>query len=231
MTVINGDPRAGDAGRLAVACRTLVGAYPVDNWWPSRSRFEVMVGAVLVQNTRWANVAAAIRALRKARALRPAGISSMRVDRLQNLIRPAGCQSIKARRLKSLANWVTRAGGLRRLSAQETGRLRAALLGVHGIGPETADAILCFAFNRPVFVADRYSHRWLTRMDLVVAEDLNNYERCRETVETRLNGASIDCSDLHAAIVMHGQSVCGSEPDCRVCPVRSVCPQSESTGY
>ena len=215
--------RATEVDRLVNACRTLVSTYPVRNWWPSRSRFEVMVGAVLVQNTRWANVAAAIGTLRGADALGPAAILSMRATRLQKLIRPAGCQSVKARRLKALADWIMQSGGLRRLRAQATDSLREALLGVHGIGPETADAILCFAFDRPVFIADRHADRWLTRMDLVIADDLNSYEYCRQTVESRLDGSPVNFSDLHAAIVMHGQSVCGPQPDCAACPVRKQC--------
>lgn len=215
--------RDAESLRLGAACQSLVGAYPVQNWWPSRSRFEVMAGAVLVQNTRWTGVAAVLRALRRERALNPRAIAAMPTGRLVRLIRPAGCQSIKAGRLQSLANWIVRCGGLRRIGKQDTLSLREALLGVHGIGPETADAILCFGFDREVFIADQYARRWLNRMELTFSPHMKSYERCRRDVEVCLDGASLSFSELHAAIVMHGQSVCAAEPACARCPVYAQC--------
>jgi endonuclease-3 related protein len=213
---------------LESSCAALVGHYPVAGWWPARSRFEVMVGAVLVQNTRWANVEAGIRNLRGAGHLSPAGISALPPASLIAFIRPAGCQSVKARRLRALAAWVCESGGLRRLASQETDNLRRGLLGVHGVGPETADAILCFAFRRPIFIADQYARRWLGRMGLLSADDSRSYERSRRAIETRLNGSTTRLSDVHAAIVLHGQSICGREPRCASCVVRAQCRFSRS---
>lgn len=99
-------PAAPRVPTLPAACRRLIGMYDVNGWWPARSRFEIMVGAVLVQNTRWANVAAAIAALRRERCLNPAKISTLKSADLRALIRPAGCQSVKARRLQALSAWV-----------------------------------------------------------------------------------------------------------------------------
>ncbi len=101
--------------------------------------------------------------------------------------------------------------------------LRRDLLGVHGIGPETADAILCFAFRRPTFIVDRYARRWLGRMGLLSADDLHQYDRCRRAVEGLLNGSSVDLRELHAAIVLHAQAVCGRTPDCADCLIRAHC--------
>lgn len=208
---------------LTVACRRLIGMYDVAGWWPARSRFEVMVGAVLVQNSRWANVTPAIRDLRTAGCLSSAKISTLESAHLAALIRPAGCQTVKARRLRAMAGWVERSGGLRSLSTWDTDRLRHELLGVYGIGHETADAILCFAFDRPRFVADKYARQWITRMGFAAFPEPNSYEACREFVERGLGRASIDLADLHAAIVLHARSTCRARPDCDACALRVHC--------
>jgi len=194
--------------------------YDVRGWWPARSRFEVMVGAVLVQNTRWDNVAAAIGALRTRRCMSATTIAAIPPAELAAIIRPAGCQSIKARRLLAMAEWVLAAGGLRKLSGIDTPALRTGLLNVHGIGPETADAILCFGFSRRQFVADAYSRRWLARMGFA---DASTYETCQAYVETGLRRSKIDYANLHAAIVMHAQQSCAVRPDCERCPLRCDC--------
>jgi endonuclease-3 related protein len=182
-----------------------------------------MVGAVLVQNTRWINVETAIRSMRRSGCLTPSAIRSISPDGLTELIRPAGCQSVKAKRLKALADWVVESGGLRRLASHPTGRLREGLLTVNGVGPESADAILCFAFNRSTFVADGYARRWVGRMGVSRSKALANYEGCRRFMARHLEGLDLDHSELHAAIVLHGQSRCGPVPDCRECVVRYQC--------
>jgi len=215
---------AGDP--LVAICRKLVRQYPVEQWWPARSRFEVMVGAILVQNTRWLNVAAAIKALRRHHCLTPHAIQALSLGQLQALIRSAGCQSVKARRLHSLAARVNQYGHVRVMAAMSTEALRAALLSVHGVGPETADAILCFAFNRPVFVADQYARRWLQRMGFVNVKESKNYAACQRRVNTLLDDARIRHRDLHAGIVLHGQALCGRSPACSKCFLRLTCKYS-----
>ncbi len=209
--------------RLRIACRTLITSYPVQDWWPARSRFEVMVGAVLVQNTRWPNVDRAIRSMRNAGCMTSEAVGSLHLPGLRELIRPAGCQSVKAARLKALADWINDSGGIRRLTRKSSSRLREDLLKVHGIGSETADAILCFGFDRPTFIADRYARRWLGRMGVPHPDALTNYERCRQIIGQHLEGLELNLADLHAAIVLHGQSVCGRTPECTACPIRSQC--------
>jgi len=201
----------------------LVSIYDVRGWWPARSRFEVMVGAVLVQNTRWENVVVAIRALRGRRCMNPTAISAIPLAELTAVIRPAGCQSVKARRLHALAEWVQATGGLRHLSGLDTPNLRVGLLSVHGIGPETADAILCFGFARRQFVADAYARRWLERMGFVDAAASDRYEVCRDVVDVRLRRSRLDFGDLHAAIVLHAQVQCTARPGCESCGVRQDC--------
>jgi len=213
---------------LPAACDRLIGMYDVAGWWPARTRFEVLVGAVLVQNTRWANVATAIRALRRADSLNHEILSTLKPADLAAVIRPAGCQTVKAQRLQAMARWVEGAGGLRSLSALDTDQLRSELLGVHGIGYETADAILCFGFGRPRFVADKYARSWVARMGLASSRQVAGYEACREYVEHELRGTDIDMADLHAAIVLHAQATCGARPACAGCSFRQTCRHAQS---
>lgn len=212
------------AERLAQAGRLLLARYPTDNWWPSRSRFEVMVGAVLVQNTRWVNVHRAIAALRARRLLQPEALAATPVDHVGEVIRPAGCQSVKAARLAHLAAGVAQAGGLRRLARHSTHDLRALLRSWHGVGEETADAILLYGFGRPVFIADKYARRWLARMGLFDAgSGAGAYARCRRHVETNLPWSPGEFQALHAAIVLHGQQHCGPQARCQDCCVGDFC--------
>lgn len=215
---------------LRNGCRRLLGMYDVRGWWPARSRFEIMVGAVLVQNTRWDNVSAAIRNLRRHGCMNAAGIATRPAPELAALIRPAGCQSVKVRRLQALAEWVTLGGGLRKLAALDTDVLRRGLLAVHGVGPETADAILCFAFGRRRFVADAYARRWLERMGFPVRAPISAYEDCRSYVEAGLSRSRIHFGDLHAAIVLHGQETCAVEPCCSRCRLQRDCAYGAGRG-
>lgn len=216
-------PARSGAARLRAACHALVRKYPVEGWWPARGRYEIMVGAVLVQNTRWSNVGGVIKALRASGCLEPRAMLALPEQQLRRLIRSAGCQSVKARRLRSLARVVEESGGLRGLSRLETARLRAVLLSIHGVGPETADAISCFAFDRPVFVADLYARRWLQRMGFVSSAQARNYAESQRRVNTLLIGVAIESQALHAGIVLHGQAVCGRVPNCLECFLKMFC--------
>ncbi len=218
--------RAIDARRLEASCRDLIGRYDVADWWPAQTQFEVLVGAVLVQNTRWMNVSTAILELRRTGFLAARRLCEIDPALLQELIRPAGCQRVKARRLVSLATWIHDAGGLHALDRLPTPELRSGLLGVHGIGYETADAILGFGFQRRVFIADRYARTWLMRMGLVSDAEPQGYESCRRTVESALLGSPLCMNDLHAAIVLHGQAHCGRQPRCLDCPLTTWCGQN-----
>jgi endonuclease III related protein len=204
-------------------CAQLINTYTVKNWWPAESCFEVLVGAVLVQNTRWTNVEKAITCLREQQCLDPENLSHINPTDLQNLIRSAGCQSVKARRLMAIASWVVASGGLELLETLTTTEMRDALLNVHGIGEETADAILCFGFARRVFIADKYARTWLLRMGLVSESAARRYSSCRQFAESALAGTDVCMQDLHAAIVVHVQSVCHREPKCCKCTLKDMC--------
>jgi endonuclease-3 related protein len=189
-------------------------------WWPGRSRFEVIVGAILTQNTNWGNVEKAIRQLRGARALTPSIMAALSRHRLATLIRPAGTFTVKARRLQNfLAFLRTRYGGsVRRMFRDEPARLRDALLEVSGIGPETADSILLYAGNMPVFVVDAYTKRILMRHRLIAPEA--TYDQVQALFMNSLPRDTQLYNEYHALLVAIGKAYCRSTPCCDICPLR-----------
>jgi len=191
----------------------LYGAWGRQHWWPARSRFEVIVGAYLTQNTSWTNVERALEGLRKARVLSVRGIRCTPLPKLEELIRSSGYFRQKAQRLKTFVFFLDgRYGGsLTRMFAQPTEKLRKQLLALNGVGPETADSILLYAGNHPVFVVDAYTRRILERHELMPAKA--GYEEIRQLFERALAGAGaygvVDADFLrepHAASVGPGGS-------------------------
>jgi endonuclease III related protein len=164
----------------------LYAAWGPQHWWPARTRFEVIVGAYLTQNTAWTNVGLALENLRAARLLSVDGIRRVRLSELQRLIRPSGYFRQKAQRLKTFVAHLDRnyGGSLARLFAQSTERLREELLGLNGVGPETADSILLYAGNHPVFVVDAYTRRILARHEIL--SEKSDYEEIRRLFERAL---------------------------------------------
>ncbi len=148
--------------------RTLYRAWGRQHWWPAESCFEVIVGAYLTQNTSWTNVERALTNLRQARVLSVRGIRRTPLSKLEQLIRSAGYFRQKAQRLKIFVRFLDHryAGSLSRMFAEPTTELREELLGLNGVGPETADSILLYAGNHPVFVVDAYTRRILERHQL-----------------------------------------------------------------
>ena len=214
---------------VAEVYRVLYRQHGPQHWWPARSRFEVMVGAVLTQNTAWRNVERAIAALRAAEALSPQALLALDEPALAALIRPSGYFNVKARRLRALVTWLVDSGGFVNLDAWSTNTLRAALLGVHGVGRETADSILLYAFKRPVFVVDAYTQRLFSRLGIVPRGGA--YEALRAKVEAELSSASAvaDYNEFHALIVAHGKAICRPRPSCRDCDLQISCPIGRST--
>jgi endonuclease-3 related protein len=171
-------------------------AWGAQNWWPARSRFEVIVGAYLTQNTAWTNVEKALANLRAARILSAAGIREVPVTELERLIRPSGYFRQKAQRLKTFIEFLDRhyAGSLTRLFSRSTAQLREELLRLNGVGPETADSILLYAGNHPVFVVDTYTRRMLARHAILPEEAA--YEDIRELFEISLTPLADSDTDL-----------------------------------
>ena len=174
--------------------QTLYAAWGPQHWWPARTRFEVMVGAYLTQNTSWNNVEAALRRLRQARALSLVAIRNIPLARLESLIRPAGYFHQKANRLKTFVKFVDTqyAGSLDRMFAQPTAKLRAELLALNGVGPETADSILLYAGQHEVFVVDAYTRRILDRHGILPAK--TDYDEIRQLFERTLSASNLSAT-------------------------------------
>jgi endonuclease-3 related protein len=211
---------------IAGVYRRLLAAHGRQHWWPGGSRFEIMVGAVLTQNTAWRNVEQAIANLKKAAALSPQAIVQVSPRRLARWLKPSGYFNIKARRLRALSRWLIGQGGIRSLARLSTDELRRALLAVPGIGPETADDILLYAFERPVFVIDAYTRRIFHRLGLIRADE--DYEVLRHLFEEALGPDVQRYNEYHALIVLHGKDVCKKRPRCECCCLRAACPGAVS---
>jgi endonuclease-3 related protein len=202
---------------LLALYRRLMEAYGPQGWWPAETPFEVMAGAVLTQNTAWRNVEQALAALKARDLLDPARLCALPHAELAALVRPAGYFNIKARRLVNLCRWLEEGGGIRRLRRRSTASLRASLLAINGIGPETADDILLYAFNRPVFVIDAYTRRVLRRLGWI--EGGEPYETLRLAFENALDPDAALFNEYHALIVRHAKAKCLTAPGCRHCRV------------
>lgn len=180
-----------------------------------------MVGAVLTQNTAWRNVERAIDNLRQANLLNPTAIADLAPVELAAHLRPAGYFNVKAKRLQSFCRFLQEQSKLERL---QTAELRARLLSVHGIGPETADDILLYAFLRPVFVIDAYTRRLFGRLGLL--DGKASYEALRSCFESALDADVEMFNEYHALIVVHAKHVCRTRPCCEQCCLSSVCAYS-----
>ncbi|MBN2886681.1 MAG: endonuclease [Chromatiaceae bacterium] len=191
------------------------------SWWPAESPFEVMIGAVLTQNTAWRNVERALEALRARISFDEAALLAVPPEELAELLRPAGYYRLKAERLRALCAASQAAGGWRTLSALDTDTLRHWLLAIKGVGPETADDILLYGFERPVFVADAYARRLLGRLGLIGGRE--GYEDLRALVERALGREVATLKRAHALIVEHGKAHCRARPRCTGCVLRARC--------
>jgi endonuclease III related protein len=190
------------------------------HWWPGATQFEVIVGAILTQNTSWANVEKALANLRNAKLLFPSKMERVPRRRLERLVRPSGYFRQKARALKEFCEFLRAEyrGSLKRMFATPTIVLREKLLGVFGIGPETADSVLLYAGNHPVFVVDAYTKRILARHGW--ADQKTKYEDIRWMFERRFPGDLRRLNEFHALIVNAGKSYCRrGQALCGVCPL------------
>lgn len=191
------------------------------NWWPGETPFEVMVGAVLTQNTNWKNVEKAIENLKGKGLLNFKSLHALPLSRLAEEIRPAGYYNIKAKRLRNLTSFIEEryGGDLETMFHTESGILREELLSVKGIGPETADSILLYAANLPFFVIDTYTYRILRRHGMAGEEA--SYDELRSLFMDHLPDDPRRYNEFHALIVRTGKDYCGKTPRCEHCPLRS----------
>jgi endonuclease III related protein len=200
--------------------RRLYDYYGDLHWWPANSPFEVSVGAILTQNTAWQNVEMAIRQLTRARALSVARLDRISHRRLARLIKSAGYFNVKALRLKNFISFVAKRyrGSHAQMCRQRTARLRAGLLAVNGIGPETADSILLYAAERPVFVIDAYTRRILSRHGVLAFE--KSYDDFQRLFTKNLPRDVALYNQYHAMFVKVGNQFCRSKPRCDACPLK-----------
>ncbi|HCO95100.1 MAG TPA: endonuclease [Phycisphaerales bacterium] len=202
--------------------RLLYDAFGPQHWWPGETPFEIMTGAILTQNTSWTNVEKAIKNLKSAEYLIPAGLHHIDISQLAELIRPAGYYNIKAKRLKNFVDWLFDSynGEITNLQTVETGRLREELLAIKGIGRETADSILLYALGRPVFVVDAYTARITIRHELTDPDA--DYEQLRELFESNLPEDVQLFNEYHALLVKAGKEFCRPKARCPGCPLERL---------
>ena len=201
--------------------RKLFSCFGPQHWWPAKSRFEVMVGAILTQNTNWSNVETAINNLRKKKLLDAGKLYRLPQRKLAPLIKSAGYYNIKAKRLKEFLRFLFKSyqGNLRKMSLVDTQLLRRQLLCVNGIGPETADSILLYALGKPVFVVDAYTKRIFSRHRLI-REDVD-YHELQDLCARNLTKDVKLFNEFHALLVKLGKDFCRkNKPRCDICPLR-----------
>lgn len=215
------------AAKLMQAYERLLDAFGPQHWWPGESPFEIMVGAVLVQNTAWRNVEGAIANLREAHLMEPRALYAVPPEELAELIRPAGYYQVKAKRLRHLLKFLIDEydGSLEQMFRTDVATLREQLLAIHGIGPETADAILLYAAGKPTFVVDTYTHRVLARHGWIGYDA--DYHEIKDRCESALPADASLYNEYHALLVRVGKEFCRrSAPRCEECPLAVMLPAS-----
>ena len=194
-------------------------------WWPADTPFEVMVGAILVQRTTWTNASRAIDNLKSVGKLSSRAIRETGDEELQEIIRPTGFFRTKSRKLRALSEFLGERYGdsFEAMSKRPDGELRDELLSIYGVGDETADDIMLYAFGRPSFVVDAYARRVFGRLGLVNPK--LKYADIQSVFQDGIPRDVALYSEYHALIVMHGKDVCKTRPVCSGCPLDSVCPK------
>ena len=202
--------------------------YGPQHWWPADEPFEVIVGAILTQSAAWGNVEKAIANLKKAEALSPGKLRQLSLTKLASLVHPCGYYNVKARKLKSFALWLGNHydDDLGRLFASNISDLRQQLLSIHGIGQETADSIILYGANKPVFVIDAYTRRIISRLGLAL--DKNSYAAYQALFMENLEPDAKLFNEYHALLVCLGKKVCRPRPLCPQCCLNDICHFAEN---
>lgn len=192
------------------------------HWWPAKTPFEVIIGAILTQNTAWSNVEKAIVNLKKNKLLDVVKLKVIKHENLALLIKPAGYFNVKARRIKNFINFLflNYSGDLDKLFSLPKGKLKEQLLSVNGIGPETADSIILYAANKPVFVVDNYTKRIFLRHKLLSGRD--NYHDIQKMFMKNISRDTTLYNEYHALIVKLGKDYCKRKPKCEACPLKRL---------
>jgi endonuclease-3 related protein len=212
-----------DSSRLREIYRLLRRRFGHAGWWPGEGPFDVCVGAILVQNTSWRNVEAAMSRLKGRGLLTHRALSALPHADLAEAIRPAGTFNVKARRLSALLRLigVEWGGDVHRMRAESAQELRRKLLSTSGVGPETADSIALYAAAKPVFVVDAYTRRIFSRLGVLRGDE--SYDEVQRLFESRLPPDADLLGDYHAQIVRLGKESCRARPICEACPLAALC--------
>lgn len=202
--------------------KKLYGTFGPQHWWPGVTQFEIIIGAILTQNTNWQNVEKAIINLKQHRNLTPSGLKKIHINKLAKLIRPAGYYNLKAKRLKEFSNFLFNEykGNLKRMFQTKYPLLRRKLLNVKGIGPETADSILLYAGFKPIFVVDAYTKRVLSRHNIL--NHNADYNEIQQFFMQNLPNRTKLFNEYHALLVRVGKHYCRKVPKCNECPLKSI---------
>jgi len=208
--------------RLLDIYNKLFGAFGPQSWWPARTPFEVMIGAILTQNTNWGNVERAIENLRTADVLTPQRFNVTTLLRLKRLIRCSGFYNQKARRLKAFVCYLIERyrGDIRRMRREDVRKLREELQSLDGIGPETADSILLYALGKPVFVIDAYTRRAFSRYGFL--SETHGYDDWQRLFMDNLPADVELFNEYHALIVRLAKTYCRKRPNCTECPLLTI---------
>ncbi|RKY32330.1 MAG: endonuclease III domain-containing protein [Candidatus Omnitrophota bacterium] len=209
--------------QLQLIYKILYSHFGPQRWWPAESAFEVMVGAILTQNTNWGNVSRAIDNLRQNKLITPNKLYKLPQERLALLIRPTGYYNIKAKRLREFLRFFLKnyKGSISRISRERIWRLREFLLAIKGIGPETADSIMLYALNKPVFVIDTYTKRILLRHGFISPDF--GYAEVQNLFMKNLKPQAGLFNEFHALLVRLAKEYCLKDnPKCHSCPLKGI---------
>ncbi|HOP28294.1 MAG TPA: endonuclease [Spirochaetota bacterium] len=221
--------------------KILLKAYGKQGWWPiadissgkseyginapgdEADIFEIVIGSILTQNVAWVNVEKALLSLKKKRLLDPLKLYKAKHDVIARCIIPSGYYNQKTKKIKNFLSWFKGYGfSFEPLMSVKTESLRRELLGINGIGPETADSILLYGLRRKVFVVDAYTRRIFSRLGLISFND--SYESVRELFQKKTSGGFAKYNEYHALIVIHGKDVCKKKALCDSCCLGNICP-------
>ena len=208
-------------GKLKTFYQKLFAYFGPQHWWPGDTPFEIIVGAILTQNTNWGNVEKAICNLKKAKVLTPQALHKLSIKKLSTLIKPSGFFNIKAKRLKNFMDFLFEEynGKISNMKKEPLPVLRKKFLSVNGIGPETADSILLYALNKPIFVVDAYTKRVLSRHGIL--DRNSDYREVQKIFMENLKRDVKLFNEYHALLVRVGKTFCKSKPVCENCPLKA----------
>jgi len=211
-------------GDLEAYYQILLDRFGHQNWWPAESPFEMMIGAILTQNTAWTGVEKAISNLKKENVLNPRSLANLEPEKVAALIRPAGYFNQKTKRIQAFTRWFLERfeGKIEWMQDVPFLEMREELLALNGIGPETADSILLYALKHTTFVIDTYTYRMLHRHGFIGEE--SSYEEMKNLMEEQLPKEEPLYNDFHAQIVNVGKEYCRKKPKCEECPLKSLLP-------